>query len=312
LLDSAGERCHTVDNQAQSNRKDSVVSDYNPLMGDGPPEDSPEILGEAVGDGQPTDPPVERAYLEVDQVADRYVRVKVDGEEHEVPLSEALQGYSRQADYTRKTQELAQQRQQAEYALTLQRALQTRPRETLSLLANEYGINFNQQSPPPQQREQPSYYDDGLDEPTYSADPIDRRLTQQEQMLKNISQQLAHRQADEQLRAAIGGLQQKYQLDDATARQVVGTALQANMGPESFEMIYKNIAFDRAQQVRAAAQAQRTEQTRQRETAKERSSQLVGNGGSAASAGGPRPGPSDGHVSIQEAFGQAWDEVVGR
>lgn len=290
------------------------MSDYNPFVGDGPPEGGLDDVEVAAGDGQPTDPPAEapRAYLEVDQVADRYVRVKVDGEEHEVPLSEALQGYSRTADYTRKTQELAAQRQQAEYALTLQRALQTRPRETLSLLANEYGINFAQQSPPPQQREQPSLYDDGLDEPAYSSDPVNQRLSQYEQRLNQVTSQLAQRQADETLRAAIGGLQRKYQLDDATTRQVVGTALQANMGPESFEMIYKNLAFDRAQQMRAAAQQQRGEQTRQREAAKERSSQIVGNGPSAASAGGPRPGPSDGRVSIHEAFDQAWEQVAGR
>jgi hypothetical protein len=38
--------------------------------------------------------------------------VKVDGEEFEVSLDELVQGYSRQSDYTRKTQELASQRDQ--------------------------------------------------------------------------------------------------------------------------------------------------------------------------------------------------------
>lgn len=37
--------------------------------------------------------------------------VKVDGETMKVPLKELIAGYQRQADYTRKTQELAQQRQ---------------------------------------------------------------------------------------------------------------------------------------------------------------------------------------------------------
>jgi hypothetical protein len=40
----------------------------------------------------------------------RYL-VKVDGEEHEVSLDELVHGYSRQADYTRKTQKLAEERQ---------------------------------------------------------------------------------------------------------------------------------------------------------------------------------------------------------
>ena len=299
--------------QAQSNRKDSAVSDYNPLLGnDGPLEGSSDDVGQAAGDGQPAEQQVEaRSYLDTDQHGDTYVRVKVDGEDVEVPLREALQGYSRTADYTRKTQALAQQRQGTEYALAVQRALQARPKETLALLAGEYGVELGQ-SPPPQWREQPSYYDDGLDEPTTPAsDPITRRLEQQEQMLQQVSGQLAQRQANETLNTAIGGLQRKYQLDESTVRQVVSTALQANMGPESFEMIYKNIAFDRAQQARAAAQADRAEQQRRREAAKERSSQLVGTDSSANSAGGRAPAPS-GPVSISAAFNEAWDEVVGR
>jgi hypothetical protein len=42
--------------------------------------------------------------------------VKVDGQEVDVPLSELVKGYSRTADYTRKTQEVAQIRKQAEQA----------------------------------------------------------------------------------------------------------------------------------------------------------------------------------------------------
>jgi hypothetical protein len=41
-------------------------------------------------------------------------RVKVNGEDIEIPLSEALKGYQRQADYTRKTEELARQRRDVE------------------------------------------------------------------------------------------------------------------------------------------------------------------------------------------------------
>ena len=38
--------------------------------------------------------------------------VKVDGEEHEVTLDELMKGYSRQSDYTKKTQEISEQRKQ--------------------------------------------------------------------------------------------------------------------------------------------------------------------------------------------------------
>ena len=290
------------------------MSDYDPAVSGedpGPYEGSPETdLGGATDDGQPTDQPVyeePKNYLDIDEVADRYVRVKVDGEELEVPLNEALQGYSRTADYTRKTQELATQRQQNEYALAVQRALQSQPAEALRLLARQYGVNFDAetQSPPPQQGwEQPSN-DDGEDA---FLDPLERRINQQQQILDRLSQAEQQREADRQLQAAIGGLQRKYQADDSMVREVVGQALQAGMGPASFEMIYKNIAYDREQQARAAALAQRQAQEAQRGAAKVRDQQLIGNGGSANGAGARTPGTPDGHMSISEAYEAALRE----
>ncbi|MEN3953600.1 hypothetical protein [Iodidimonas sp. SYSU 1G8] len=76
----------------------------------------------------------------------RYL-VKVDGEDHEVTLDELVHGYSRQADYTRKTQKLAEareaimaereqladvHRERAEYAAllsTLRQSLEEAPEE---------------------------------------------------------------------------------------------------------------------------------------------------------------------------------------
>lgn len=49
-----------------------------------------------------------------DDDEDPLIAVKIDGEEREVRLSELRNGYQRQADYTRKTQELSQQRQEVE------------------------------------------------------------------------------------------------------------------------------------------------------------------------------------------------------
>jgi hypothetical protein len=291
------------------------VPDYNPFADEGEPSSSTEdpAYGGQVPDGQPTDQQQEpeytdKAYLDIDDdLAQRYVRVKVDGVDEEVPLREALSGYSRQADYTRKTQELAQQRQQAEYALTVQRALQSQPEETLRLLARQHGVQFEQSPPPYMGREQPSD-DDGY-APSPYADPIEARLNQQQQMIEQMMSQQAQRQADETLRAAIGGLQQRYQLDEATVREVVGTALQARMGPESFDMIYKNIAFDRAQSARAQAQAQRQAQEAQRGARGAVASQLIGNGSSANGAGGQLPGPPDGRLSLSEAYDLAEREL---
>lgn len=290
------------------------MSDSNPFVdihpgGDPGPGDSAPDLGVSAGDGQPIEPAAvseapPRSYLELDDdVAQRYVRVKVDGQELEVPLAEALSGYSRTADYTRKTQELAAQRQQAEYALAVQRALQAHPQEALGLLARQYGVTF-EQSPPPS-REQPSPYgDDGYEENPY-ADPVERRLAQIERQNQALTQQWEQRQADERLRQATMGLQQRYQLSDADVREVVSTALQNRMGPESFDMIYKTLAFDRAQAARAQARAQQAAQSVQRQQAAATAQQLVGNGGSASMAG-TSPAPTNaGPVSIAEAFEMA-------
>ena len=98
-----------------------------------------EVTAPAEESGQGiTEAPPERTYLP-DDYATHHVKVKVDGEEQDVPLSEALGGYQRQADYTRKTQELARQQESAQFAITLQRALENNPSATLRILQEQYG-----------------------------------------------------------------------------------------------------------------------------------------------------------------------------
>ena len=71
------------------------------------------------------------------------VTVKVNGREVEVPLSEALKGYQRQADYTQKTTEVATLRKAAEWGQAMQHALRVDPLATLSQLAEALGVGFN-------------------------------------------------------------------------------------------------------------------------------------------------------------------------
>ena len=68
-------------------------------------------VSEDVSEAQDTTP-----YLSVEEYSNHRVPVKLDGEELQIPLSEAIAGYQRQADYTRKTQELSQQREKIEFA----------------------------------------------------------------------------------------------------------------------------------------------------------------------------------------------------
>lgn len=266
------------------------------------------VEGDGIQADQGPPPEPERSYLDIDDdTAQRYVRVRVDGEDVEVPLSEALTGYSRTADYTRKTQELAQQRQQAEYALTIERALHAQPAETIRLLAQQYGVGFDQQQAP---AEDPLGSFDDLDDNPY-VDPTERRIAQLERQNQNLVGQWEQRQANEQLRSAVGSIQQRYQLSENDVREVVSTALQARMGPESFDMIWKTIAFDRAQTAQAQAQARTAAQNAQRQAAGANAAQLIGNGGSASRAG-TSPAPAEaGPMTIAEAFAAA-ERQLGR
>ena len=49
---------------------------------------------------------------EVEEQPDKYYRVKLDGTDYEVTLDEALAGYQRQQDYTKKTQAVAEEKKQ--------------------------------------------------------------------------------------------------------------------------------------------------------------------------------------------------------
>lgn len=273
--------------------------------------DTGTTAGEETTVETPQEP--ERRYLDLDDdTANRYVRVKVDGEELEVPLSEALSGYSRTADYTRKTQELAQQRQQAEYALTLQRALQASPEQTIQLLAQQHGLTLAQENALRRDagmaERQPSMYEDDTND--YS-DPLERKLTTMERKLQEWEHQQQLRAAHEELQQTIGSLQAKYQFDQATAREIVATALEQNRGPRDFETIYKAIAYDRQIAAQQQYQQGRAQEDQRRTQAKAEASQVIGTGGSAASAGAPPPQPTK-FNSYSEAIAASYDQVASR
>src|SRR4029077_1778341 len=104
---------------------------------------------------------------------------------------EAVKGYSREADYTRKAQEVAQQRQEAEYALNLQRALQANPEMTLRILSDQYGLQLGNAPPPP------------VEEPEF-ADPLERQLHEERQARIALEQRFAQRGTDKKLTAGGG------------------------------------------------------------------------------------------------------------
>lgn len=84
-----------------------AASSFLDLMGDdGADEGQPEEI-------QETEEVVEESAEQVDEPKPKY-RAKVDGEEVEVEIDELINGYQRTADYTKKSQALAEQRKALE------------------------------------------------------------------------------------------------------------------------------------------------------------------------------------------------------
>ena len=169
-------------------------------------------------------------FLDVNEYADHYVTVKVDGEEISVPLSEAVAGYSRQADYTRKTQELASQKQELQWASAIRQALDNDPSGTIDLLAEHYGVTRKQA--------QAMVDDDPYLSDSSWDDPVDKRLREIDQRVKSFEQA----QAQAKLEMEISRLQSKYG-EEFDPQEVVSAALA--QGNTNLEAVFKQIAFDR-------------------------------------------------------------------
>jgi len=99
-------------------------------------------MDEDVVESTAVDTPDSSVEVQQEPVDESYT-VKVDGSEEQVSLDELRDGYQRQADYTRKTQELAAERQRLQQAETIVSALEADPHGTLTALGNALGVENN-------------------------------------------------------------------------------------------------------------------------------------------------------------------------
>lgn len=228
----------------------------------------------------------ETPILSVDEYANYVVPVKVDGEELQVPLSEALSGYQRQADYTRKTQELAEQRQQVEFAAAIQSALERNPEATIDLLSRHYGISRQQAAD--------MVNESVADEPL---DPIDQKFRDMEQRVASFEEY----QSQQQIEREIAGLQSKY--SDFDVAEVVNTALR--LGSTDLEGTYKQIMFDKMMnRQRLEAEAQKKKQETENAVVAAKRQAAVVSGGSNPSASATSEGATP-ITNIQDAWAAA-------
>lgn len=98
-----------VDDLASEEESDAVeaASDEDET----PPEAADEADDEGADDDEAE---ADEDEEEADEEEIQLVTVKIDGKEEQIPLSEAIANYQRQADYTKKTQVLAEQRKAVE------------------------------------------------------------------------------------------------------------------------------------------------------------------------------------------------------
>ncbi len=240
------------------------MSEFNDVHVDSPAEEGGQV---AEVDGAED---FEAPTLNIDEFADHYVTVKIDGEDVRVPLSEAVAGYSRQADYTRKTQELAEQRQQLQWASAIQAALENNPAQTIELLSNHYGIS---------KAEAKVMADEWSTGEDSWVDPVDAKMSELDKRIRAFEEQQAYAKLERDVQA----LQTKYG-EDFNPQEVVAAALA--QGNNNLEAVYKQIAFDRVATKAEAAKRLAADKTAQEEKVIEakRNASVVSSGSSAKAA----------------------------
>lgn len=223
-------------------------------------------------------PEQELELFDYTEIADKVIKLQVDGEEVVVPVKEALAGYQRQADYTRKTQELSEQRKQVQFAASLAESLQKDPAGTLQALQQHYGLG----TPTPQ---------DAIEEEWL--DPAEKHLRQLEQRIAAFEQQ----KAMDELTRTIDSLQSKYG-DDFDADEVVAKALAT--GSTDLEAVFKQITFDKVYS--KASDAQKKLMEEQSRVEAKRSASVVSGGSANKQSVAPKAAKP---TSVFEAFEQA-------
>lgn len=217
-------------------------------------------------------------YINLDEYGSKTVRIKVDGEEIDVPLNEALAGYQRQADYTRKTQELSKQKQGVQTAAALAEALERDPFGTLSLLQQHYGVS------------QPNVQ--AVEEDIW-VDPIVKELEE----IKAWKRDLEYQQTLGQVEKEIIDLERKYG-EDFDREEVIARALAT--GSQNLEETFKLIQFDKVYAERSEA-TRKVAETTKRTQAKKAAG--VVSGSTSARGGGVAPAPKP--TSVLDAWTQA-------
>ena len=159
---------------------------------------------------------------EATSTGDTYL-VKIDGEEHRVSLEELQNGYQRQSDYTRKTQELASERERLAQGEAIVQALESDPQGAVSALADAFGVGMGNQI-------------NDQTQPEEDLDPEEVRLRRMESSIEEHNR--AVRQQN--MQSEVDGLREKFSAD-IDERELYSHALKHNIG--NLEAAYAHMTY---------------------------------------------------------------------
>ena len=200
--------------------------------------------------------------------------VKVDGSEEQVSLDELRDGYQRQADYTRKTQELASERSRLQQAEAIVQSLEADPAGTLEALGDAFGVA--------RATGEPTGVVDPWDEP----DPNEQRLATLEARLEQQDRVHRRQQVEKQVETLKGSY------GEFNASELYQHALKHKIG--NLEAALTHMRYNDV-----ASRANKLEQDQERTDAKREASMVEPSGSKqAGSSTEPVSKPS----SIREAF----------
>lgn len=199
--------------------------------------------------------------FDFDSIKDKSVEVTVNGETFKVPLTELRNGYMRQADYTRKTQQVAADADTIRWAREMQEAFRVDPAGSIRYLQEQFGY---------------------LDEPDPLADvdpemqPIVAELWRTQQQLVELQQkqeQLDQERVNNQVRAELDQMKSRY--PDFDPLEVLPIAIDNGLTMETAYKIWKADRVEAESETQRVAREKAEKAAVQREKARRAKSQTT-------------------------------------
>lgn len=190
-------------------------------------DDESEVSDDETSDDEEDDP----LEFDLSSHASELVTVKVNGEETQVPLSEVVNGYMRQADYTRKTQNIAEIQKLADWGKQMRDALIEDPEGLINGLAQAMNVEITPPAP------DDTYQTDDPELAPF-ADKL-RKLDDENKQLRSWIESQQKQTIENQVRAELQAAQAKY--PDLDPHVVLPLAANKQLGIEEAYLLNEGL-----------------------------------------------------------------------